>query len=59
MSFGFHRSQDRRTLGGLQPVYIWRILVNGQVIETVDPAEVALITHKHPNAVVQIVPLRS
>jgi hypothetical protein len=32
--------------------------VNGQVIETVDPAEVALITHKHPEAVVQIVPAR-
>lgn len=58
MAYGFHRSVDRRVLGGLRPMYYWRILVNGQVIETVDPAEVALITHKHPEAVVQIVPAR-
>jgi hypothetical protein len=37
---------------------MWRVIFDGQVVETVDPAEVALITHNHPSAVVQIVPLR-
>jgi hypothetical protein len=56
MAFGFHRAQDRRTLGGLRPVFIWRVIFDGQVVETVDPAEVALITHRYPQAVVQVVP---
>jgi hypothetical protein len=58
MSFAFHRAQDRRSLGGLRPVYVWRVSFDGRVVETVDPAEVALLTHQHPSAVVQIVPAR-
>jgi hypothetical protein len=56
MSFGFHQAQNRRNLGGLRPVYIWRVMFDGQVVETVDPAEVALLTHRFPHAVVQVVP---
>jgi hypothetical protein len=56
MSFGFHRAQDRRSLGGLRPVFLWRVMFDGQVVETVDPAEVALLTHKFPHAVVHVVP---
>jgi hypothetical protein len=37
---------------------MWRVIFDGQVIETVDPAEVALITHRYPHAVVQVVPCR-
>lgn len=57
MDYGFHGNTDRRLLGGLRPVYMWRIFVNGQVVDTIDPTEVALITHRNPQAVVQLVPL--
>lgn len=56
MSFGFHQSQGARVLGGLRAVYKWRVIFNGQVVETYDPAEVALITHQYPDAIVQVVP---
>jgi hypothetical protein len=58
MAYGFQQNGGQRAWGGLRPVYMWRIHVNGQVIDTIDPTEVALITHRHPDAVVQLVPLR-
>lgn len=56
MAFGFHQAQGTRVLGGLRAVYKWRVTFNGQVIETLDPAEVALITHQFPNAIIEVVP---
>lgn len=45
-----------RLYGGLRPVYIWRVIVNGQVYDTVDPTEVAILTRQYPHAIVQVIP---
>jgi hypothetical protein len=51
-------SHSARAYGGLRPAYVWRVSYGGHVIETVDPTEVALITHRYPDAVVQLIPVR-